>query len=632
MLTLRFSSLVCLVALHGSSLALGQAMTYPQTRRAEQVDVYHGHEVADPYRWLEDDARTSQEVADWIAAQNEVTAAFLAGIPERDAFRERLAELWNFERYSTPWRRGDRYFYYKNDGLQNQPVLYHAPSYDGEGVVLIDPNQWSADGTVALGQAAVSEDGRLVAYTRQDAGSDWVTIHVMEVESGRELGDVLQWSRHGNVVWNGAGDGFFYARYPEPPPGQQHQALALGQMIYFHSLGTPQADDQLVYRDPEHPEYINALTRTDDDRYLVLSIYRSTDPQNKVLVRRVDAPLDAPWTALIADFANEFGFIGNEGSRLLLVTDLDAPTKRVVALDAEQPGRDAIAEVIPAQEATLEGASLLDDKLVCQYLEDVASRVELFDAAGRPLQQVALPGVGSASGFGGRQTDVETFFSFTSYTTPTSIYRLDLRTLDAQRIRQPRIDFDPWQFTSRLEFFASKDGTRIPIVITHRKDVTPNGDNPTLLYAYGGFNISITPAFSVEYALWMEQGGVLAVANLRGGGEYGEAWHRAGMRDKKQNVFDDFYACAEWLIEQRWTNSRRLVIEGGSNGGLLTGVAVTQRPELFAAAIVGVPLLDMLRYDRFLLAKFWVPEYGSAEDPEPYGWLRAYSPYHHVKQ
>ncbi|HMO85837.1 MAG TPA: prolyl oligopeptidase family serine peptidase [Lacipirellulaceae bacterium] len=628
---MRFSSLVCLVALHGSSLALGQAMTYPQTRRAEQVDVYHGHEVADPYRWLEDDARTSQEVADWIAAQNEVTAAFLAGIPERDAFRERLAELWNFERYSTPWRRGDRYFYYKNDGLQNQPVLYHAPSYDGEGVVLIDPNQWSADGTVALGQAAVSEDGRLVAYTRQDAGSDWVTIHVMEVESGRELGDVLQWSRHGNVVWNGAGDGFFYARYPEPPPGQQHQALALGQMIYFHSLGTPQADDQLVYRDPEHPEYINALTRTDDDRYLVLSIYRSTDPQNKVLVRRVDAPLDAPWTALIDDFDNEFGFIGNEGSRLLLVTDLDAPTKRVVALDAEQPGRDAIAEVIPAQEATLEGASLLDDKLVCQYLEDVASRVELFDAAGRPLQQVALPGVGSASGFGGRQTDVETFFSFTSYTTPTSIYRLDLRTLDAQRIRQPRIDFDPWQFTSRLEFFASKDGTRIPIVITHRKDVTPNGDNPTLLYAYGGFNISITPAFSVEYALWMEHGGVLAVANLRGWGEYGEAWHQAGKKANKQNVFDDFIAAAEWLVDQRYTNPQRLAIMGGSNGGLLVGAVMTQRPELFAAAIPAVGVLDMLRFHKFTAGLFWVDEYGSADDPAEFAVLRAYSPYHNVR-
>jgi prolyl oligopeptidase len=611
--------------------AAAQPMKYPDTRRGDQVDEYHGRAVADPYRWLEDDARTSPEVADWIAAENQVTRAFLDAIPERGPIRAKLAELWNYERYSAPWRMGGRYFYFKNDGLQNQSVLYWADRYDADGQVLIDPNAWAADGTIALGQAEVSDDGRLLAYARQEAGSDWVTIHVMEIESGRQLDDVIEWSRHGNIVWNAAGDGFFYARYPEPPAGEKYQAKSLDQMIYYHKLGEPQSADQLVYSDPEHPEWGFWLGRTDDDRYLVLSISRSTDPQNKVYVRPVDAPLDGAWTKLIDDFDNEFAFIGNEGSRLLFMTDLAAPTKRIVAIEADSPGRSGAVEVVPADDATLETASLLAGKLICQYIADVASRVDVFSAQGERLSQVALPGVGSAGGFGGKQTDAETFYTFTSYTTPPSVFRYDVLSGESQLIRAPQIKFDPSQYESRLDFATSKDGTRVPVIVTSKKGLPRDGQNPTVLYGYGGFNIPLTPAFSVEYAVWMDLGGVVAVANLRGGGEYGEAWHQAGKKHKKQNVFDDFIAAAEWLIAEKYASPPRLAIYGGSNGGLLVGAAMTQRPELFGAAMPAVGVLDMLRFHQFTAGHFWVDEYGSADDPEEFKTLLAYSPYHNVK-
>jgi prolyl oligopeptidase len=613
-------------------IALAQPMTYPETRRLDHFDEYHGQRVADPYRWLEDDARTSQDVADWIAAQNEVTRAFLDDIPEREEFRRRLSELWNYERYSAPWKMGGRYFYFKNDGLQNQPVLYWAETYESEGKMLLDPNAWAADGAVALGQTEVSDDGKLLAYAKQEAGSDWVTLHVLEIDSGRELADKIEWSRHGNIVWNAAGDGFFYARYPEPPAGEKYQAKSLDQMIYFHMLGTPQSDDQLVYRDAEHPEWGFYLGRTDDDRYLVMSISRSTDPQNKVYARPVDAPLDGPWTKLIDDFDNEFGFIGNEGSRMLFVTDLDAPTKRIIALDADKPGREAATGVVPAEKATLVGASLLSGKLIAQYLDDVASRIDVYTPSGERQSRVELPGVGTAGGFGGEQADKETFYTFNSYTTPPSVFRYDVASGGTQLIREPKIKFDPDKYESKLDFFVSKDGTRVPMVVTHRKGLERSGQNPTLLYGYGGFNIPLPPVFSVEYAVWMDMGGVVAVANLRGGGEYGEAWHLAGKKHKKQNVFDDFIAAAEWLIEQKYTSPARLAISGGSNGGLLVGAVMTQRPDLFGAALPAVGVLDMLRFHQFTAGHFWVDEYGSADDPEEFKTLLAYSPYHNVKE
>jgi prolyl oligopeptidase len=623
-------SLAALAAI--ASLSHAEPMTYPQTHRGDQVDTYHGEQVADPYRWLEDDARTSKEVADWVAAENEVTRKFLDAIPQREEFRKRLSVLWNYERYSAPWKMGERYFYLKNDGLQNQAVLYWSESYDGDGKVVLDPNAWAADGTIALGQAEVSDDGRLLAYAKQEAGSDWVTIHVKEIESGRELDDVLEWSRHGNIVWNAAGDGFYYARYPEPPEGQKFQALALNQMVYFHKLGTPQTDDVVVYADPEHPEWSSWLTRTDDNRYLVLSVNRSTDPQNKVLVRPVDAPAETPWTRLVDDFDNEWGFIGNQDATLFFLTDLGAPTKRVVSLQADGAGRKDAEEIVPANRGTLVNASLLSGRLFCQYLEDVASRVATFSTEGEPLNTVALPGVGSAGGFGGEQDDTETFYTFTSYTTPPSIYRYELASRESTVVREPKIDFDPSKYESHLEFCTSKDGTRVPVIVTARKGLKRDGKNPTLLYAYGGFNIPLTPAFSVEYAVWMDMGGVVAVANLRGGGEYGEEWHAAGKKRKKQNVFDDFVAAAEWLVAEKYTSPEKLAIMGGSNGGLLVGAVMTQRPELFGAALPAVGVLDMLRFHKFTAGLFWVDEYGSSDDAEEFKTLRAYSPYHNVKE
>ena len=610
-------------------------MSYPATRRVDQVDEYHGMKVADPYRWLEQDPRSSEEVDAWIAAQNKVTRAFLDGIPELGAIRQRLSDLWNYERYSAPWQVASRYFYFKNDGLQNQAVLYVADSYDADGRVLIDPNTWSEDGTIAMGQAKMSDDGKLLAYTRQAAGSDWSTVHVVEVHTGTELPDKLQWARHGNIVWNAASDGFHYARYPEPPEGEEHQALSLNQMIYFHRLGDDQADDKLVFRRPDQPKWSFWLTRTDDDRYLVLSMFRSTDPQNQVLVRPVGADADDAWTTLVGDFENEFGFIGNVGSKFFFLTDLGAATKRIVAMDAggagEGGGEQVVEEIVGATKATLADASFIDGKLIAQYLEDVASRVELFTPEGDPLGDVPLPGVGSADGFSGKQQDKETFFTFTSYTTPPSIYRLDLRSAEVAVIRTPQIKIDPSQYESTLEFCTSKDGARVPIIISHRKGLERNGCNPTLLYAYGGFNIALTPYFSVEYAAWMDMGGVVAVANLRGGGEYGEAWHAAGKKTHKQNVFDDFIAASEWLIAERITSTDKLAIMGGSNGGLLVGAAEAQRPDLYAAALPAVGVMDMLRFHQFTAGHFWRDEYGTADDAAEFKALLAYSPYHNLK-
>jgi len=617
---------------------------YPATRRVEQVDDYYGERVADPYRWLEDDVRNSPEVAEWIAAQNKVSRKFLEAIPQRAAIQARLTTMWNFQRYSPPWKMAGRYFYFKNDGLQNQSVLYWSDRYDDEGRTLIDPNEWSPDGTIALGQTVASDDGKLLAYARQEAGSDWSTIHVVEVDTARVLPDELHWSRHGNIVWNAAGDGFFYARYPEPPAEEKFQARSLNQMIYFHKLGDEQSQDRLVYRRPDEPAWSFWLTRTDDNRFLVLSISRSTDPQNQVLVRPVqpDDPAggaaqgdgsDSGWTVLIGDFDNEFGFVGNDGARLLFMTDLDAATKRIVAIPAERPGREGAAEVVPAEpNATLQSANLVGGQLICEYVQDVASRVDVFSPQGEHLAQVELPGVGTAAGFSGRQNDRETFFSFTSYITPSSVYRLNLDDHQTSRIRSSNLEFDPSQFESRLAFAASKDGTRVPMIVSHRRGMKLNGENPAVLYGYGGFNISLTPTFSVEYALWMEMGGVVAVANLRGGGEYGEAWHTAGKKQKKQNVFDDFIAAAEWLIAEKYTSSPRLAVMGGSNGGLLVGAVETQRPDLFGACIPAVGVLDMLRFHQFTAGHFWVDEYGSAEDPEDFAALRAYSPYHNIKQ
>ena len=606
-------------------------MSYPQTRRVPQVDNYHDVEVEDPYRWLEEDTRHSPEVAGWVQAQNELTRSFLDAITKRSSIEDRLTQLWNYERYSIPSQTAGRYFFRRNDGLQNQSVLYVAENYAEEGRILLDPNSWSEDGTISLKTMRVSDDGIHMAYGRSEAGSDWSTIHIKNIDTGEHLSEKLRWTRWGNIVWNADGTGFFYTRYPEPTAGEQHQAKAINPMLYFHRLGTEQSADQLVYRRPDHPTWSFWLQQSDDNKFLILSLMKSTDPQNQVWIRPADAPLDAEWQPLIDDFENQFWCVGNLGNRLYFFTDYQASRKRVVVMDLKTPGRENLQEIVPTDEATLDGVTMLEGTIVANYMKDVVSEVRLFSPSGDALGKVELPGIGSANGFEGRQTDTETFFSFTSYTSPTSIYRFDLSTGSTELIRKPKLDFDTSLYESRQAFYASRDGTRVPIIVTHRRGLERDGRRPTLLYGYGGFNIPVTPGFRVEYATWMEMGGVVAVPNLRGGGEYGESWHQQGKQLQKQNVFDDFIAAAEWLIRENYTSSERLAIRGGSNGGLLVGAVMTQRRELFGACLPAVGVMDMLRYQQFTAGHFWREEYGTADDPEQFRALLAYSPYHNVR-
>ena len=608
-------------------------VTYPNTKRTDHTDTLHGQVVADPYRWLEADVRESEEVAAWVAEQQATTRAYLDKLPTRERFIERLTALWNYERIGLPRKVGERYLYSKNDGLQNQSVLYLTDSVGGEGKVLINPNKWSDDGTVALAGYSASDDGHWLAYQRSEAGSDWKTIRVLDIETGEETEDVLRWVKFGGVEWTKDGTGFFYSRYPEPEEGEAFQSAALNRKLYYHTLGTPQSDDRLVYEDPEHPDWSAYFELTEDGRYEVLYISRGTDPQNKFFFRKAG---DTEWVKVIDDFDNTFYLVGETknadgGDRFLLYTDYQAPTKRVVAMDLDRLGRENLVEIIPTAAAPIENASLVGGKLFVERLEDVATRVEVFSLTGEKERDVPLPGVGSAGGFGGKPDADETFFYYTSYNAPTTNYRYDIATGEVTKIAAPTVDFDPDEFVVRREFYDSLDGTQVPIFVAYKKGLKFDHTNPTLLYAYGGFNISITPGFSPSRIAWLEAGGVLAVANLRGGGEYGEAWHEAGKRHNKQNVFDDFIAAAEWLVSSGYTSPERLGIQGGSNGGLLVGAVMTQRPELFGACLPAVGVMDMLRFHKFTAGQFWRDEYGDPDDADDFPTLLAYSPYHNIK-
>ncbi|MEO0530027.1 MAG: prolyl oligopeptidase family serine peptidase, partial [Planctomycetota bacterium] len=589
------------------------AVEYPTTEREPVVDNYTGPngktiEVTDPYRWLEDDVRESDRVAAWVAQQQAVSEAYLAALPEHDAFEERLTELWNYERRWTPRRVGRpgvspaRYTYPKNDGLQNQSVIYLTDDPAEDGRVLIDPNEWSEDGTVALAGYSASHDGKLLAYLRSEAGSDWRTIRVLDIDPGELLEDTLRWVKFGGVQWTPDGDGFYYARYPEPEEGEAFQAASLNRKVCYHRLGTPQSDDRVVYEDPEHPDRIPVAWLSEDGRWLVLLVYQGTDNQNQMLVRRAD-DTNGEWTTLVDDFDDEFAPLACVGDRLLLKTDYLAPKRRVVACDLlaadGESFRAELTEVIPESEGTLESASLVGGELFADYLEDVATVVRRYSPEGEALGPVELPGVGSVYGFGGWQDADETFYTYTSFDSPPTTYRYDIATGESQQLFQPDLGVDLSQLTVRQVFFESKDGTRVPMFLTHRKGLDLNGKNPTLLYGYGGFTISLTPSYSAARTAWVERGGVFAVANLRGGGEYGEPWHEAGKLDEKQNVFDDFIAAAEWLIDEKITSPEHLAIQGGSNGGLLVGAVMTQRPDLFGACLPGVGVLDMLRFHKF---------------------------------
>jgi prolyl oligopeptidase len=619
------------LALVGVGLATAKAkLEYPTTKALDLVEEIHGQKVPDPYRWLEDDVRTSSDVRAWVEAQNKVTFGYLAAIPGREALGRRLTELWNYERYSPPGVKAGRYYYFKNDGLQNQSVLYVAETLDGAPRIVLDPNTWSKDGTVALAGLAASDDGRYLAYARSGAGSDWQDWYVRDLSTGQDLDDRLRWTKFTNAAWTADGKGFFYCRFAEPAVGQEFKALNTNQKVFYHRVGTAQADDVLVYERPDEPDWGFAPTVSEDGRWLVLASYVGTDPRNRVFYKDLLEPYGTV-LPLVDTIENEYTFLGNDGPLFYFKTDLGAPRGRIVAIDTRAPRTAEPRELIPESPDALQGVNLVGNLFVATYLHDAATRVRTFRIDGTHVRDVELPGTGSAGGFGGRRSDVETFYAFSGFQTPDTIYRYDLLTGESRLWRRPKVGFDPDQYEVRQVFFPSKDGTRIPMFLTHRKGLTLDGNRPTLLYGYGGFGISLTPSFSVTHLAWMELGGVYAVANLRGGGEYGEAWHDAGKLEHKQNVFDDFIAAAEWLVANQVTKPARLAIQGGSNGGLLVGACIVQRPDLFGAALPAVGVMDMLRFEKFTAGRYWVDDYGSVADAQQFRTLYAYSPYHNLK-
>ncbi|QLE58892.1 prolyl oligopeptidase family protein [Nostoc sp. TCL26-01] len=606
-----------------------QVIVYPPSRRSNQVDDYHGTLVADPYRWLEDP--DSDETKAWVESQNQVTFAYLSEIPARQKIQQRLTKLWDYEKYSIPFKEGENYFYFKNDGLQNQSVLYTLKSLDAQPRVLLDPNQLSADGTVALSGFTISDNGKHLAYGLSTAGSDWQEWKVRDVETGEDLSDHLQWIKFSGASWTNDHQGFFYSRYDEPNEKTKLEDVNYYQKLYYHRLGTSQSEDILVYDRSDEKEWGFSGGVTEDGSYLIISVWLGTDSRNLVFYKDLTNP-DAEVVELIPQFEADYSFIDHDDHVFYFRTDLNAPRGRVIAIDTKNPAQEAWQEIIPQSDATLESVNILNNQFIADYLADAHTQIKIFDLQGTFIRDVELPGLGSAGGFGGKRDDTETFYSFTSFTTPGTIYRYNIVSGESQLFREPKVDFAPDDYETTQVFYQSKDGTQVPMFITHKKGIKLDGNNPTYLYAYGGFNISLSPSFSVSVIAWLEMGGIYALANLRGGGEYGEEWHQAGMKEKKQNVFDDFIAAAEWLIANNYTKSAKLAIAGGSNGGLLVGACMIQRPDLFGAALPAVGVMDMLRFHKFTIGWAWTAEYGSPDNPEEFPALYAYSPLHNLSE
>ncbi|MEO6785374.1 MAG: prolyl oligopeptidase family serine peptidase [Chthoniobacteraceae bacterium] len=608
---------------------------YPPTRKDDVVDDYFGTKVADPYRWLEDD--NSAETKAWVKEQNHVTFAFLSNIPRRGQIRARLAKLWNYERYGEPFERGGRYFWTYNSGLQNQRVLYTADSLDAKPRVLLDPNTLSPDGTVSLKDTAPSEDGTLLAYGLSRAGSDWEEYRVRDVATGKDRDDIIKWVKFSGASWMKDGSGFFYSRFDEPKAGEELKGKVEFQKLCFHKLGTPQSADTLIYERKDHADWGFGGSVTDDGRYLVIHVSQGTDTKNRVFYKDLAQP-DAKVVELLNDFDAAYNFVDNVGPVFLFHTDLEAPRYRMISVDTRSPERATWREVIPQAAELLERVNSVGERFFATYLKDARSMVKVFNGdvsmlrvAALPAGELKLPGIGTVAGFGGRAKDTHTFFSFTSFTEPGAIYRMEIATTKYAVWKKPKVDFKSADYETKQVFVQSKDGTRVPMFIIHKRGLLLDGNTPTILYGYGGFNISLTPAFSVSRAVWLEMGGVYAVATLRGGGEYGAEWHKAGTKLKKQNVFDDFIAAAEWIVANKYTRPEKLAIQGGSNGGLLVGAAMTQRPDLFGAAIPAVGVMDMLRFHKFTIGWAWKSDYGSSENADDFKALLAYSPYHNLK-
>jgi len=609
-----------------ASLA-AEALTYPQTRKEDVKDTLHGVTVSDPYRWLEDD--NSEETKAWVKAQNQVTFSYLEKLPRREEIKTRLQKLWNYERVGRPFEQGGRWFYTYNSGLQNQAVLMTAGALDGEAKVLLDPNAMSKDGTTSLSDYSPSEDGKLIAYGVSEAGSDWNTIRVRDIATGRDLDDVVRWVKFSGVSWRKDGSGFYYSRYDEPKAGAALTAKNEFHKLYFHRIGSAQSEDQLIYERKDQPKWGFGGSVTEDGQYLVIQVWLGTEPKNRVFYQKIAG---GPVVELLNDNDARYDFIDNEGPVFYFRTDLNAPCYQVIAIDVSKPEREHWRIVIPeVPKVLLEGVSTAGGQMFCEYLRDAKTEVKCHDLDGKLIREVKLPGIGSAGGFGGHRHDTETFYTFTGFTEPGAIYRMDLKSGDSLLWKKPQVDFDGSAYETQQVFYHSKDGTRVPMFIVHKKGVKLDGNNPTLLYGYGGFNINMMPGFSISRAVWLEMGGVFAMPNLRGGGEYGREWHQAGIKLGKQNVFDDFIAAAEWLISHKYTCKDKLAIQGGSNGGLLVGACMTQRPELYAAALPAVGVLDMLRFEKFTIGWGWKSDYGSVENKAEFNALVKYSPYHNLK-
>jgi prolyl oligopeptidase len=622
-----------LVALLSAATAEGpiKPLKYPPTKREKTVDVIHGVKVPDPYRWLEKDVRKSEAVREWVEAENKVTFAYLAKIPQRKAIRKRLTELVDYERYSAPSKEGGRYFYTYNAGLQNQSVLYTMDKLKGKARVLLDPNKLSRDGTVALAGLAISDDGKKLAYGIAVAGSDWQTWKVRDIATAKDLSDEIKWVKFSGASWTKDNKGFYYSRYDEPKEGTKFTGVNLNQKVYYHKVGTAQSEDTLVYKRPDHPKWGFAAEVSEDGRYLILSTWKGTDSRNRITWKDLKDP-DSKLVDLIDYFKNEYSFLGNDGPVFYFRTDLKAPRRRIIAIDTRKPEPENWKEIIPEAKEALDGVNVVGEMFVCSYLKDARTQVKMYKLDGSFVREVKFPGIGTASGFGGKRTYKETFYTFQSFAVPPTIYRYDLQSGKSTVFRRSKVKFKPEDYTTEQVFYTSKDGTKVPMFITSKKGMKKDGTNPTILYGYGGFNISLTPGFSVGRIAWLEKGGVYAVANLRGGGEYGKDWHEAGKKLKKQNVFDDFIAAAEHLIAKKYTSAKKLAIKGGSNGGLLVGAVMVQRPELFGACLPAVGVMDMLRFNRFSAGRFWVDDYGSPEDEKEFKALYAYSPYHNLKK
>lgn len=607
-------------------------LIYPKTPSGNQVDDYHGTQVPDPYRWLED--VDSPETQAWVEAQNKLTFGYLEQIPARDQLRDRLTSLWDFRRAMTIYHRGNRYFQFRNSGLQNQDVLYVMDSPSEQGKVLLDPNTLSEDGTSALNTWSVSEDGNWLAYAISQSGSDWVEWRVRNVNSGEDLPETLEWSKFSGAAWAHDNSGFYYCRYSAPAEGEVYQEANYNQTIYFHHLNTLQNEDTLVYARPDQPEWGFGPEVSNDGGYLAIAVTQGTDIRNRFFYK--DLKTNGEVIELIPDLEATYLFIGNDGPMFYFQTDREAPKGCLITIDISRLGRPNWKTLLPESSDTLEAVTIINDQFVTIYLHDAHELIKCFSLAGKFHEDIQLPTLGSvtygyASTLAGRRVDKEMYYLFHSFAYPVTVFRYDFETGKSEIIFKPSIEFDFSPYVTRQVFVTSKDGTKIPMFLVHRGDLKLNGKNPTLLYGYGGFNISQTPVFSVSRLAWLDLGGVYAVAILRGGGEYGEEWHQGGMIHNKQNVFDDFTACAEWLISEKVTSTPKLAIEGRSNGGLLVGACMTQHPDLFGACLPIVGVMDMLRFHKFTIGWAWVSDYGSSDNADEFKTLIAYSPYHNLK-